>query len=585
MPDITYKSPQEELIVRINKEKKVARDFQERRHENFNDNYELYRNKVKTNRLTQRQAVNIPLMKETIKTLLSKIDDPPSVVWKELDGEREKEIILQAKWDDDFDKNNFEGLDIQDKKTTLLYGRAFKKLNYANNAFKVHALDIFDTVVDPLVDPLDIETARFLTHQNIFKTLRQILADKRYDNKAKNELKTYLTTNDAIIQSGDNKEELDKKQERLMAMGVNASDFNEFSAGDTILNLSEHYTKLWNPQKKKFEWYIVTCVNDRVMLLKESLNDLLGIDFLPFVSWGEDVETQDIWSDGPADLVRTPNKVLNVWFSQMLENRTLKNFQMHWYSPESNYTPQSYEPGPGRMLPSPPVPQGKSIQDVLMPVAVSGLEDTLTQIEFLIKLVESGTAATAIEKGVSEKKQITLGEVQTLVGKAMERTVSMAKFYRRSWEELANKWYRILDANEGGNTSKTLYKTSSKGAIWPKKTYGRDWKSKAGFKAVVQSSSEQESEQTAGIQKMFFVKNQFPDNPALSKIIQKRVLELVDLTPEEIRQVEEFEKKKEQMAEQAMEQGQLPPQGQPQPPPEENQMLGNIQEKVNMLSQ
>ena len=63
-------------MVRLQKEKKAAIELQERKHDDWNDNYELYRNKVRINRLTQRQAVNIPLMKETVKTLLSKIDDP-----------------------------------------------------------------------------------------------------------------------------------------------------------------------------------------------------------------------------------------------------------------------------------------------------------------------------------------------------------------------------------------------------------------------------------------------------------------------------------------------------------------------------
>ena len=53
-------TPEMELRV---KEKKVVRDFQERRHLIWDEIYSLYRNKVKTNRLTQRQAVNIPLLK------------------------------------------------------------------------------------------------------------------------------------------------------------------------------------------------------------------------------------------------------------------------------------------------------------------------------------------------------------------------------------------------------------------------------------------------------------------------------------------------------------------------------------------
>lgn len=571
MPNETYQPT--DLIVRLTKELDVARTHQERRHADWNDNYELYRNKVQTNRLTQRQAVNIPLMKETVKTLLSKIDDAPNVDWKEKAGDLEKQILLQEKWNNDFDFLNFEGIDIQDKKTVLLYGRGFKKLNWINNDIVLNALDIFDIVIDPLVNPLDIETARFLIHQNIFKTIRQVLADERYSDEAKAELKQYLSTSEAIIQSAENEKELKEKQERLKAMGVEESDFNEYPAGDTILNICEHYSKKWNAKDKKFEWWVYVYADSKVMLLEEPLMDLMGIDFLPFITWGEDIETQDIWSDGPADLVRVPNKVLNVWFSQMIENRTLKNFQMNWFdSTVSGYTPQTYEPGPGRMLPAPGKPS-----DMIMPVEISGLDDTINQINFLIKLVESGTAATATEKGEVQEEKTTLGEVELAVGKAMERTISMAKFYRRSWYELANKWLKIREANEGDKSKITLYKISSKGELWPKDIYGRDWKSEKGFKPIVRSTSEQEGEQTKSLQKFMFLKSQFPDNPALNKIVQKRMLELVDFTPEEMREVDDYEKKKIEMMVQQ-------PVQQPQPNPEEQQMGQQLEQSVGELS-
>ena len=542
MSDLIPETHQEgSLMAKLLKEKKIALEFVERRYDAWNDVYELNRNKVRTNRLTQRQAVNIPLMKETVKTLLSKIDDPPSVDWKELGGDNDKEIILQEMWNDDYDHLNFEGVDIQDKKTVLLYGRAFKKLNWIDKEFKINALDIFDVVVDPLVDPLDVETARFVIQQNIFRSLREILADERYTKEGKQYLKSFLATKDGIIQSSVSKEELLKKQERLKAMGVNEDEFPLFAAGDVIINLTEHYTQFWNTKKKEFEKRVIVYADNQVELLNETLKDLIGVDFYPFVSWGEDIETQDFWSDGPADLVRTPNKILNIWFSQLVENRTLKNFQMHWVAMQDGYLPQTFEPSQGRMLPSPPLREGQSIQDVIKPVEVSGLEDTLTAIDFIIKMVERGTSATAIEKGVSERKQITLGEVQTLVGKAMERTLAMAKFYRRAWEELAMKWYRIMEANASGK--RTLYKVSSKGNIWKKVVYPKDWVSDLGYKAMVRSSSEQEDENTKSMQRMLFVESRHPQNQALKKIMLKRELEILNLTANEIREIEEEEKK------------------------------------------
>ncbi|MAG73701.1 hypothetical protein CL620_05255 [archaeon] len=583
------------LMAKLIKEKKISREFQERRHKEWNVNYELYRNKVKTNRLTQRQAVNIPLMKETVKTLLSKIDDPPSVDWKELGGNQDKEIILQEIWNDDFERLNFEGVDIQDKKTVMLCGRAFKKLNIDAKGFlDVRPLDIFDVVVDPMVDPLDIETARFIIHQNIFRSLREVLADERYSKDAKSKLRIWASGTDAIVQSNRNKQEWEKKVERLKSMGVENDQFAQFAGGDVILNLSEHYTLMWNTKKQDFEKRVIVYADDEHELLNETLEDLLGVDFWPFVTWGEDIETMDFWSDGPADLVRTPNQILNVWFSQMVENRTLKNFQMHWYDATvQGYKPQTYEPGAGRMLPAPGNPK-----ETIMPVDISGLDDTFTAIDFLIRVIERGTAATAIEKGVSEKKQITLGEVEMLVGKALERTLSMAKMYRRSWFDLALKWERILDANSGEN--RTLHKTARSGKIWEKVVYPSDWKSDKGYKPIVRSTSEQEEEQTKGIQKFMFIQSRFPDNFVLNRIVQKRMLEIVDLTPEEIREVQEAEKKKQEAIQREAEAaaraegtpGEAPTEGtpvaeavvkEPATDAEEDELLSQLESRLNKV--
>ena len=69
-----------------------------------------------------------------------------------------------------------------------------------------------------------------------------------------------------------------------------------------------------------------------------------------------------------------------------------------------------------------------------------------------------------------------------------------------------------------------------------------DWKSEAGYEPAVRSTSEQESETVKGIQKFTFMLQQFPNNQALRTISQKRMLEMLDLTPEELKQVEDSEK-------------------------------------------
>lgn len=567
--------PIDENMIKLLNEKKSAKEFQERKHEDWNENYELYRNKVKTNRLTQRQAVNIPLMKETIKTLLSRVDDPPRVDWKELSGDEMKELIYEEIWQDFYKTNKLEARDSLDKKNVLLYGISTKKLNIDSKGVLVDVLDPFDVLYDPLMNPMDVETARFIVQINIFKSLREIMANDRYDKEAKEKLKIWLLSEKGIVASQQNKEQWEKKLERLKSMGVTNSEFPYFAGGDVIVNLTEHYTERWDTKTQKFERRVVVYADDSIALLDEKLEDLIGINEYPFTFWTEDIESGDIYPDSVGDLVRTPNKILNIWFSQQVENRTLQNFQMHWYDASvQGYTAQTYEPGPGRMLPAPGDPN-----KTIMPVQINGLDETFNAINFLTNIVERATGATAIEKGQSESGQQTLGEIQILVGKAGERSLNMQKFYRQSWYELCKKWDKIMQSNTFKQMK--LYKTGRSGKVYEKVVTSSEWKSEAGYEPTVSSTSEIENEQVKSLQKWGYVLAQYPNNTSLKKIAQKRQLEMLDLNPSELKEVaDEEEKVQEMMAQQMMVQQQAQPQ-QMQP----QEQVGDVGEIENLLGQ
>ena len=554
-------------MLRLAKEKIAGATFQERKHADWNDNYELYRNKVRTNRLTQRQAINIPLMKETIKTLLSKVDDPPEIDWKDKGGDETKELYYQEVWNQQAIDNKLELVDILDKKNVLLYGLSVKKLNIYEGGVETNVLDIFDVLLDPLMQSGNIETSRFVIHQNIFRSVRDILADKKYSKEGKDDLKIWADSDPGVTQTNLNAEEWKKKMDRLQAMGVEADDFSVFAGGDRLINLTEHFTKKWDKKTKQFERRVVVYAEDTVVLLDESLDELLGVDFWPFVVWSEDPETNDIYPDSVADLVRPNNKVINIWYSQLIENRSLKNFQMHWYSPVQGYKPQTYVPGPGAMLPAPP---GDDISKVLKPVEINGLDDTLNAIAAITNIVERGTGATAIDKGQGEGKTQTLGEVEILVGKAQERAISMTKFYRMAWTELAVKWDALMHANAPKFLK--LSKEAASGKIYWKKVYKSDWLSQDGYKPIVRSTSETEQSNMASLQKWMFVMQQDPNNQVLREIGIGRQVDLLDVTPEERRQIEEGGKAQQEQIQQ------------PQINPQEQQLQQQVKQKLGELT-
>ena len=558
-------TPTTEKLTKLLAEKKSAREFQERKHEDWNENYELYRNKVRTNRLTQRQAVNIPLMKETIKTLMSRVDDAPTVNWKENSGDEVKELIYQEIWDEMYRTEDLELKDILDKKNVFLYGLSTKKLNLKYERICVDILDVFDVIYDPKTHPLDVETAKYIVQQNIFRPLRDILVDDRYTKEGRDELKIWANSEQGLIQSGKNKEEFEKRMERLKSMGVQHEDFPLWAGGDVLVNLTEHFTELWNPKTEKFERHVIVYADDTIELSDDLLKDAIGIEEWPFDFWSEDPETNDIYPDGVADLVRTPNKILNVWFSQQVENRTLQNFQMHWFDATvQGYQPQTYEPGPGRMLPAPGKPQ-----DTIMPVQINGLDETFTAIDFLTNIVERGTGATALEKGEADSQTQTLGEVQILVGNSAERAKTMAKFYKGSWYRLAKKWDKMMQANADTIGKMTLHKTGISGKVFEKVVYPSDWTSEAGYEPTIASSSEQEADELKTIQKYQAVLQMFPENVVLRRIAQSRQLQMLDLTAAELKEVQEEELRMQEMAEQQAQMEAQMAQQQPQQAPQE----------------
>ena len=88
MPDFI---PDTDMKV-LQLEKDSALEWRGRRHPEWTDIYTLYRNKVITDRITQRQTINIPLMKYILNTILKNLDETPSLYFSNLDNRHQQEV-------------------------------------------------------------------------------------------------------------------------------------------------------------------------------------------------------------------------------------------------------------------------------------------------------------------------------------------------------------------------------------------------------------------------------------------------------------------------------------------------------------
>src|ERR1043165_922768 len=148
--------------------KKDGYNYRYRRTFDWDENYELYRDKVQVNRLTQRQSVNIPLMKQSVRTLLKDVDDMPVLLFKNRDNNKQAEVYKNEYWKKTVEHNKMDLQDILDKRQVFLFGRSFDQWQIGDGMVKMTVQDPMDILVSRYVDPFDLNTSRFLIHTHIF---------------------------------------------------------------------------------------------------------------------------------------------------------------------------------------------------------------------------------------------------------------------------------------------------------------------------------------------------------------------------------------------------------------------------------
>lgn len=521
------------LVADIIKDSETSFNFQKRKHPHWDENYLLLRDKVITNRLTQRQSVNVPIMAETYDTWASNVDESPLIEYEPKkggdDAEQQKAIYWNAIYLDYYEKWKLDEIDAMDKKVVFLQGRSFKKLYWSGGDLHCRVIDPFDIDLDPKTNPLDIETSMYLNHKNIFVPLREILANEKYDNAGKQSLSMYLTSKQGRITMADTEEARRHQEERLMQLGV--YNFDEFASSDIIVELKECYKMIWHADLKKYVRHYIVMGANHAVLYNKPLTQAIGVNFLPFESWSDDPDLNDVWSDSKADRVRPVNKVMNTWLSQLIENRSYRNFSMFFYdSTNKNYKPQTFTPQPFGMYPLPGKPA-----DTLQPVPVGALTDSLQELNYFKSMAEGVTAITSTEKGMAKQEgSRTATEIQIDLRESTKRTNTKAKYYRNSWESFGTKFYKMLEANK--TEPYELSKKGSNGEIYNRVVSPDELRSEKGFACRAKLKSELAEQNNEDLKKMMFARQLFPNNRFVQNKVKMTALQKLGWSPDDIQE-------------------------------------------------
>lgn len=550
MEDLSeIKNPELEML-KANKES--GYNYRQRRHEEWDDNYELYRGRVKINRLTQRQSVNLPLMKLVIKTLLKDVDDMPVLFLENLDNDKDAEVFKNEYWRWTVDQNNLEIFDVVDKKQVGLFGRTFDQWQVVDGKVKVTLQDPMDILVSRYTDPIDIHSSRFLVHTHIFEPLSVLEKNPEYDQQAIADLKLWYATEQGLIKAQHNVDLYEEKMRKMADLGLLDPDHPVL--GETYVEKTLHFVFRQEPGDSKEQIYLYVEVEDQQILMKKKLEEVIGVtrdhyfrNHYPYVSWADDVERQDFWSDGISDVARVPCKVLNSWFSQLVENRTLRNFGMQYFNSSiDGFVPQSFQPVPWGWY-GIPVPEGKNLSDVFQKVDIPDLSESLDEMQFVIGLMEKATGATSTLQGAETEKKITLGEIQLMFAEAKERVKGMSKFYTKAWEDRGTMFIKLLEAAEDKLDAVRIEKKGrNSDNLYSREIRPQDWRSQSGYRCRVWNRDEKDTNDINVIQKQNAVKTSMPDNPKVAEIYQRKLLEWAGYTPDEITEIMKIEEDKRQ---------------------------------------
>lgn len=538
--------------------------FLERRLPQFTENYQLYRDKVIINRLTQRQSINVPLIKGIVKTTLSSVDEFDDVQHEEKGNNKDKEIAFNEIWKDWVVRDKIAIKDVVGTKHVLLYGKNWERFNIIGGRLTLEEREPFDFVVDRNSDPSDLETARRVTEINIFRTIDQLQANPLYDKEAVKRLKVWYATSTGLIKQEQITQALQEKNQRLSDMGV--PDIDNPVLGTTLVELKIYRFKEWDDKDQEDIVHVmVTAGPSAEILMAKPMREVMGLNEYDALTWSDDPERTDHYPDGTADTARTINKLLNSMISSLAENRIMRNMGMQYYdaTASENWSPAGFEPTPFGWYPLPGKPQ-----DIVQRVDIPDMSEAIDEMDYVKKIVEAATAATTTLQGDTEKSKVTLGEVELAMSAAKERMGTLAKFKLIHAKARAEKWGKLMNANADKLDDIKLYKKSSRGNWFGQTITPNMWKSKDGYDCRVVSSAERERKNTEGINKLNAVVAQFPDNPVMKKIYQKKLLDFGEISPDDAQAVMEFEEQKQQMMMQPQMMGQLPatPPGQAAPP-------------------
>jgi len=426
MPKITTTFADKLTTIAL-KQFRAGFDFKKSRMEEIRKNEEFYygRNiKVPKGRF----GVPLPTMSGFVDTLMSKIDDPPTIKYGYTDmADLKIAQKVTAAWAKDSSsvKGKWNQKDRWAKKQACFSGRAtFKYFAESDPRYRsvLEVVDYEDFVCEPAGGG-NLEEHLFLGQDNIFKTKDNLESGEQYSKEQVTKL--IAATGDKDFKKNENLWKGKEKRYQLLGLDIG----NNTYVGQSIFKLIE-----WGMEYEGKRYYLLFDYITGTWVRCEELVDVFESELWPWASWATHEDAFVFWTKAPCDDVRPVADAIDTLFNQALENRNKRNMGMRAYDPDIFKDPSELEWRPNGLAAGSASVKGKTLAQGIYEFRTDEITGTIDMVAFMDSYIGRKSGITPESQGVADKDQkvgIYFGSLQQVA----DRLGLYNKSYRECWEE------------------------------------------------------------------------------------------------------------------------------------------------------
>lgn len=449
----------EQIVKQCRAEYDAGLQFRHQREKDWKLAEDQYFNR-QAKSLKQRYNVPIPIVPGFVETLLSKIDDPPTLKFEqgeEADYKATVKVNALYSQEAHAEDHDWDMIDLDGKKQAILYGRAINKFfaqskpKYKSN---LELVDVYDFIADPIGGG-DLEKHRFLGQDNLFKSkedLKQGVDFFGYDKKAVEKI-INATSSDKLV---DNDNLYRSKQSRMMALGLDGITYNY--AGQSLFKFIEAGTT-WKGER----YYVLYNYETGLAVKCVPLKEVFKSELWWFTSWATHRDVFNFWSKAPVDDIVPLAEMVRALVNQELDNRQKKNWGQRAYDPEIFPNPSELQWKPdGLVATKSGLSKIMNIGNGIYQFETPELRGTIDLVNWIDNTIGQKTGVTADAQGSSEEDKVGIyyGNLQQVA----DRLGLYNKSYKKCWMAIGRRY--VWGLFEHLRTPEAVRIIGEKGAEW-----------------------------------------------------------------------------------------------------------------------